>query len=197
MAEIKSTMQMVLERAARMEQQSNAATVSIDKTKEGMRFAASYMNDGESDLVQLLEQQQPDEQKSIRGGMVQTLLRNILLPRDETLQATSKKALVGLLAISLDQDQVATICTEIQQIIEQYGQHKEQTTEQLETALCNQIQQQQSMRGEEVDPQSISARMHPQYTTKLAEILTDLNDQYNQALDQRKNMIQHLLTSGV
>lgn len=197
MAEIKSTMQMVLERAARMEQQATGATHAMDKTKEGMRFAASYMNDTENDLAQLLEQQQADEQQAIRGGMVQTLLRNILLPRDEALQATSKKALNGLLAISLGQDQIATICAELQQIIDQYGQHKEQTTEQLETALCNQIEQQQAARGEEVDPQNISARMHPQYTSKLAEMLAGLNDQYNQALDQRKSMIQHILTSGV
>ena len=151
MAEIKSTMQMVLERAARMEQQSTSSPLSMDKTKEGMRLAASYMNDTESDLIQLLEQQQAEEQQSIRGGMVQTLLRNILLPRDEALQATSKKALAGLLAISSGQEQIATTCAELVQIIEQYGQHKDQTTEQLETALCNQIQQQRSARGEEVD----------------------------------------------
>ena len=193
MAEIKSTMEMVLERAARMEQEATSAT-SVDKSREGMRLAASYMNDATIDLVQLLAEQKDDEQPSIQNGMIQTLLRNVLLPRDEALQETSKQAIAGLLAISSGKDDVATICAELQQILEQYGQHKDQTTEQLETALINQMQQQAEQTGQ-VDNQQMDPTAHPQYATELSKMLGDLNDQYNQAIDQRKSMIQQILAT--
>ena len=90
MAEIKSTMDMVLERAAKM---AAAATPDIedeDLTRTGMRLAADFLNGKETDLAQLLSKQPPKDQVAIRKGMAQTLLRNIVLPRDEQLQESGK-----------------------------------------------------------------------------------------------------------
>jgi hypothetical protein len=36
--------------------------------------------------------------------------------------------------------------------------------------------------------------MHPQYKEELAKTMTSLNNQYNEALDQRKQMILQYLT---
>lgn len=193
MAEIKSTMEMVLERAARMEKEAATGPESTDFTKDGMRIAAAFMNNTEEDMVGQLQQSAPEKQQSIRGGMVQVLLRNILLPRDEDLQATGKKAIDGLIMLSNGNADIANICTELGQILEQYGQHKDQMTEQLNSAIRGQLQQQQAMEGGEgVAPQDINPAAHPQYAQELSKMLGDLNDQYNQAIDQRKDMIKQI-----
>lgn len=192
MAEIKSTMEMVLERAARMEKEAAAVPESTNFTKDGMRIAAAFMNNTEENLIDQLQQNASEKQQSIRGGMVHVLLRNILLPRDEEIQATGSKAINGLLQLSDGNADISNICTELGQILEQYGQHKDQMTEQLDSAIRGQMQQQATEEGEGAAPQDINPASHPQYAQELSKILGGLNDQYNQAMDQRKDMIKKI-----
>jgi hypothetical protein len=116
------------------------------------------------------------------------LLRNIVLPRDEQLQASGKIALRGVLSLGGKSGEITSICQELDQILEQYGQHKEQMTQQLEDAIRAQLEQQQRGQGRK-DPAPVNPAMHPQYREELAKMLTSLNNQYNDAMKQRKEMI--------
>jgi hypothetical protein len=187
MAEIKSTMEMVLERAAKMAEGAKSEVDKEDLIKTGMRLAADFLNRKETDLAQLLSEQPSQNQMAIRKGMAQTLLRNIVLPRDEKLQESGKIALQGVLSLSGKSADINAICQELTQIIEQYGQHKEQMTQQLEDAIRAQLEQQQVSRGQEGHP--VNPVMHPQYREEMAKMLTSLNNQYNDAMKQRKDMI--------
>ncbi len=120
--------------------------------------------------------------------MAQTLLRNIVLPRDEQLQASGKIALRGVLSLGGKSSEIASICQELDQILEQYGQHKEQMTQQLEDAIRTQLEQQQRGQGRK-DQTPANPAMHPQYREELAKMLTSLNNQYNDAMKQRKEII--------
>lgn len=188
MAEIKSTMEMVLERAAKMAAAAAPAVENEDLIKTGMRFAADYLNKKEEDLAQVLSAQSPEDQVSIRKGMAQTLLRNIVLPRDEQLQASGKDALQGILSLGGGSSEIQSICQELTQILEQYGQHKDQTTQQLEDAIRAQLEQQQAAQGQEGQA-PVNPAMHPQYREELSKTLTSLNNQYNDAMEQRKELI--------
>ena len=188
MAEIKSTMDMVLERAAKMAAAAAPAVENEDLIKTGMRFAADYLNKKVEDLAQLLSAQSPEDQVSIRKGMAQTLLRNIVLPRDEQLEASGKEALQGILSLGGGSSEIQSICQELTQILEQYGQHKDQTTQQLDDAIKAQMEQQQATQGQEGQA-PVNPAMHPQYREELSKMLTSLNNQYNDAMEQRKAMI--------
>lgn len=188
MAEIKSTMDMVLERAAKM---SAAATEPVDNEdliKVGMRLAADFLNKKEIDLSKELDAQPGENQVEIRKGMAQTLLRNIVLPRDEQLELSGKQALNGILALGGSGGDIQSICEELGQILEQYGNHKEQTTRQLEDAIKAQMEQQQEGEGQGSQA-DINPATHPQYREELGKVLTSLNNQYNEAMNQRKEMI--------
>ncbi len=193
MAEIKSTMDMVLERAARMA--AAAAPTTNDETlvKKGMRLAADYINGKEIDLKRELAAQPQAEQGEVGKGMAQTLLRNITLPRTKELQASGELALQAVLALAGKKSEVTTICRELDQILKQYGQHKEQMTQQLEDAIKAQLEQQGAARGQ-AGKVTTSPAMHPQYREELSRMLTGLNNQYNDAMDQRKAMILQLLS---
>lgn len=193
MAEIKSTMDMVLERAARMA--AAAAPTTNDETlvKKGMRLAADYINGKEIDLKRELAAQPQAEQGEVGKGMAQTLLRNITLPRTKELQASGELALQAVLALAGKKTEVITICRELDQILKQYGQHKDQMTQQLEDAIKAQLEQQGAARGQ-AGKVNTSPAMHPQYREELSRMLTGLNNQYNDAMDQRKAMILQLLS---
>lgn len=195
MAEIKSTMDMVLERAAKMAAATTQGVDNEDTVKTGMRLAADFLNQKETDLAQLLAAQPAKDQVAIRKGMAQTLLRNIVLPRDEQLQASGKIALQGVLAIDGKSAEIKAICQELEQLLQQYGRHKEQMTQQLEDAIRAQLEQQQVAQGRE--GQAVNPAMHPQYREELSKMLTSLNNQYNDAMKQRKEMILERFSPAV
>lgn len=192
MAEIKSTMDMVMERAARMAAGSDFRPDEDDLIKTGMRLAAEFLSRKAAEPVAVLKEQEAAKQTAIRKGMLETLLRNVTLPRDENLKATGSLALQGLLGLG-GSSPISAICAELQQILEQYNQHKEQTTQQLDDAIRAQLEQQMARRGGQAAKGSLNPALHPQYKEEIARMLGDLNAQYTQALDQRKDMIRQYM----
>lgn len=185
MAEIKSTMEMVLARAEKLA--AAATTTDNDELlKKGMRIAADYLNRQESDLNQELDKQPEKDKPEIRRGIAKVLLRNIVLPRDEDLKASGLLALQAIENLGVNNKEVQAVCQELSQILDQYDQHKQQTTQQLEEAIKAQLQQQQAAHGQGGAPEDINPAMHPQYQEELSKMLTSLNSQYNDAMDQRK-----------
>jgi len=123
-------------------------------------------------------------------------LRNIVLPRDEYLLESSMRALQCV--ADLSPSEVSSTSGELQQILTQYSQHKEQMLQQIDDAIRNQLKQKLAEQGTELsDDTAINPAMHPQYQEEVNRVLIDLNNQYNEALDQRKDMIrQQLVPSG-
>ncbi len=191
MAEIRSTLDMVMERAARMA--ARAEDIPTDKAAEqhGMRLVADFMVGKQSDLAEMLQQEPEADQMAIRRGMAQALVRNIVIPRDEHLLNSSATALTGILELSGEKGgEVESVCAELTQLLEQYAQHKEQMQQQLEDAMRAQLAQQvQEKTGEAPDPMEIDPRRHPQYNEELAQAQINLNDQYGQAFEQRKETL--------
>ena len=193
MAEIKSTMEMVLERAARMAAGASDQESNEDLEKLGMRMAADFLNETGKSLIDDLLQQPADRQVAVRAGMAKTLLRNIVLPRDKDLVESGIKALQGLLELGQSAGELTSICAEMQQLLGHYSQHKEQLKQQLESAIRAQLEQKGAQRGKAAGQVTMNPAMHPQYQEEWSRMLTDLNAQYNLALDQRKKMIQERL----
>lgn len=191
MAEIKSTLEMVMERAARMAAEAENIPVSEAAEQEGMRIAASYLNGESVILSDYLLEQPADQQMGIRSGMVRTLLRNIVLPREDTISERSLSSLSAIRSLSGNGAEISTICGELQQILEQYSQHRSQVMQQLDDAIRTQLKQKLLEQGQVVeDEMSLNPAMHPQYQEEVSRMSGDLNEQYTQAIDQRKEAIE-------
>lgn len=197
MTEIKSTMEMVLARAEKMAAAAPQQEDRDDTIKTGMRLAAEFMDGKNDELTVELQRQPAEKQSAIREGIVQILLRNIVLPRDEKLRESSERALRALPTLGGDNN-VVMLLDELAQIIGQYNQHKEQAGKQLSDAIKAQLQQQAMAQGIEPD-QPIDPTRHPKYQEELTRMMADLNSQYNEAIDQRKERIAlafNLLPTG-
>ena len=195
MAEIRSTMDMVMERAAKMAAEAKDDTGGEESQHQGMRLAADYLQGADIDLSARLHEYGPAEQPEVLQGIADTLLRNIVLPRDEILLENSLKALTGV--AELAPGDVSSISQELQQILSQYSQHKEQMQQQLDDAIRSQLEQKLAQQGTQLtDDMNINPAMHPQYQEELEKMLSNLNGQYNEALDQRKLQIKQRLTAA-
>ena len=187
MAEIKSTLEKVLERAASMGRATEEELATEERVKEGMRLGADYLNGNEVDFSSALEQTRSSV--LIKRGVVQAFLRNIMLPRDEDLERI-ERAMQGLLNLGKGSGDLVSIFNDMKGILAHYQQHKKEVRQQVEDAFRQQMEQAmvqqtgQAGLGMKVDP-----AVHPKFQEEWSRIKSDLDSQYNQALDQHKDLV--------
>lgn len=188
MTEIKSTMDLVMERAAQMGKASHEDLAQDSSRKQGMKLAADFLDSKIDNLMTALTELPADQQITARRGMVEVLLRNIFLPRDETAKERTDRAAQGVVELGGGAGDLSSICAEMQHILGQYNQHREQLKKQLEDQVQEQYeqllaQQQSGMPGGAANPElALQAKIKEEWS----RLETELSDQYNQALEQHK-----------
>jgi hypothetical protein len=195
MAEIKSTLEKVMERAASMGHATQEEIAAEERVKDGMRMSADYLQGKEVDFSSALEP--TSSSVLVKRGLVQVFLRNIVLPRDEDQQRT-ERAIQGLLALGKESGDLLSIFKDMKGILENYQQHKKEIYQQVEDAFRQQMEQsldqqtgQQAGLGMKVDP-----ALHPKFQAEWSRIKADLDTQYNQALGQHKDLVAQRFSVG-
>lgn len=195
MAEIRSTMDLVMERAARMGKASADELEQEDTRKQGMKLAAEFLDSKIDNLMNSLSELPAEKQMAIRQAMVEVLLRNIFLPRDEVAKKRTNKAAAGIVELGGGAGDLSSICAEMQHILGQYNQHREQLKTQLEEQVKAQYeqllaQQRGGVPSESMNPElALQAKVKEEWT----RLETELSDQYNQALEQHKTTLKERL----
>ena len=187
MAEIKSTLEKVLERAASMGRASQEEIQADEQVKEGMRMAADYLQGKEMDLSQVMEA--IGGSGLVKKGLVQVFLRNIALPRYDDLQR-AERAMQGLLELARGSGDLVSVFRDMKGILDHYLQHLKEIRQQVEEAFRQQMEQALSQQtgqkglGMKVDP-----ALHPKFQEEWSRVKSDLDDQYNKVLQQHKELV--------
>mgnify|MGYP001548157364 CR=1 FL=1 len=193
MAEIRSTMDMVMERAAKMAANADEKALADTDEKIGMKLAATFLSEQGTSLLAEIGKHNEEKRGEILSGILNIFLRNITLPREGSISEPSLKSLLGIEELAGQGHPLTSMCSEIKQILEQYGQHLQQVEQQVDDALRSQLASQVAAQGHQVDIEQINPKQHPQYKEEMSNALSDLNGQYNSALDQRKDVIRQQL----
>lgn len=199
MAEIKSTMDMVLERAARMSAGAAEGNYLVDEQiKDGMRLGAAYLRGEGAALAERLGALEPAESGAVRKGAVQAMLRNIFLAREAEKQLQAEKAMQGLLEIGQGDGELLKILAEMKKILDGYRQHGEQLKEQLEAQFSQQMaMMEQNLAKQTGMAMKLQPSQHPKFQEEWARIQGQLNEQYGQALQQLKDLVENHLAMEV
>ena len=198
MAEIKSTMDMVMERAARMAAEAGEGDyLGEERLKEGMRLGAAFMR-GEPGLSEKLGALSPQELAPVRKGAVQALLRNIFLAREAEKQELAEKAMHGLIEVGQGDGELLQVLGEMKKILDGYRQHGEQLKAQLEAQFSQQMaMMEQNMAKQTGMAMKLQPSQHPKFQEEWVRIQGQLNEQYGKALQQIKDMVEHHLVMEV
>ena len=196
MAEIKSTMDLVMERAARMGKASTEEIQQEKAGKKGMKLAAEFLDSTVDNLMTALTELPAEQQMAARRGMVEVLLRNIFLPRDDIARERTKKAAEGIVALGGGAGDLSSICAEMQHILGQFNQHREQLKQQVEEQIRMQYEQIMAQQGEGMqgDAMGMERNLQTRFQEEWARMETELSNQYNQALEQHKVVLKERLS---
>ncbi|GAB4340702.1 MAG: hypothetical protein Kow0089_14540 [Desulfobulbaceae bacterium] len=190
MAEIKSTMDLVMERAARIGKASDEEMRRDKAAKKGVGLAVGFLDDTIADLAAEMRKLDRAEQMDVLKGVVETLLRNVYLPRDEVQQERAEKAVRGILSLEGGSGEIGAICRELTNIFSGYLQHRDQLRGQLEEQIKMQYE---AMLAQQPELQSAGVKIDPTLQPKFQEewrrVEGELSSQYGRALDQLKEEI--------
>ncbi|MBM9538590.1 hypothetical protein [Desulfobulbus alkaliphilus] len=190
MAGIKSTMDLVMERAARMGMATQDEIQHEDNLKKGMQSTAEYLNGTQNSLIEILDGHDQTSRTAIRKGMLASLMRNLFLPRDEEGSQRIQRAVQGIIELNKGANDIADLCRELQTITSQYGQHRKQLYEQLKEQMRMQIEQVLMRKGLQAEGMKFDPTTEPQFKEQWSRLETDLEGQYGQALEQFKAQLK-------
>jgi len=195
MGEIKSTWELVMQRAEAIGRASREEIAREEAKRQGMRHAAEYLDGRLDDLAGALRQADEQAGPGVRLGMIEGLLRNVFLGKDEVQLGRIRKALEGLAILGGSrQGQVLAACRDLDTVVSQYARHREQLKRQLEDQVSLQLEQlmrqQGDLQGRDV---RLDPTMQPRFQEEWARVETELAQQYGQALDQHKQMLTRAL----
>lgn len=196
MAEIKSTMEMVLARAEKLCADS-APQADDDALHAGMKAGAAFLKDNSINFSDEISKYKDAQFSQFTEGLLQTLLRNITLPKDD--EKPWENAMNGLAELAKiwptgnPSDQLASYIKEVSSILGRYNDHRQQIKSQLEEHFAAQAAQLQANLAQQTGMNmNIPPSQHPKFQEEWQKAVGQMNDQYLSALEQYKEAITQL-----
>lgn len=192
MAEIKSTLDMVLARAEAM--CASLPDLPDDtQLNEGMKFAALYMSGEPADIASKISSLSKAETPMFVDGLLKTFLRFIVLPRDESAQwnvALSGISALAAAILSSVPPELPSIVSELQSLLGRYPEHRLQLQAQLKESFTMQAAQLQDKLAKQTGMKmNIPPEHHPKFKEEWARLSSQIDGQYSNALEQYKGAI--------
>ena len=194
MGEMKSSWQIAMEKAEKLGKVSPEEINSIKYVPEGNRIASQYLQDEKSDLMaEMAKLPSGDAAKYVKIGIDEILLRNISLPHNEEDMRRSNRAMAGLRLIKENKKQLESVLGLINNLVNQYQLALKQTYEEFKKKAETTIQQaSRGVRPQRGDQMPLEQRLQLQIQEEWRQIHSELDAQYDKALDEHKQKIKEI-----
>jgi len=195
MDEMKSALERAMERADSLGKASEEDRRKWKYIPEGEKLGVKCL-EGESDITSELSKYSGEERDYISKGAQQVLIKNIDLPRTDIVKAKNKRAMEAIKEIKRDKVGVENVYTKIRRVFTHYEQEGEQQRKQayeevkrvVEAKLIQLLQQQKG----QAMPMKIDVEKQPQFQQEWRRVLSQLDSQYLNLLDEYKQEIEQI-----
>lgn len=186
MAEIKSALELALERAAQFGRATKEELAESQYREQGRHLAVNYLK-GEGDLEAQLMGLPPEAQAAARATVKEVLLRNIGLPRDGELDPRVNLALAGMLLVAHNKKAMARLKEEADQIFNNYLQVRNSAYQQLKARYAASIgNMQRALEAQLRTKVRLEVEHLPQFQEEWRRFLASLQDQFEPILEDLK-----------
>ncbi len=193
MGEIKSALQIALERAEKIGKASKDELEKEEWIRQGKQIASKYLNKEIESLREELSNVPPASIQEAISGAMDTLIRNIALPRDRYQWETINRAaqgiveLKGSIAMQVTQ-KIKELLTVYEQSIDQY---KEQVRMQFQAKLGGLQQAIMQQYGAEAAA-NIDFESLPEFQQEMMKVRGEIDSQFNHQLQQLKDYLMQI-----
>lgn len=186
MAEIKSAIELALEKAERYGKASKEELAASKYQEQGRQLAVQYLK-GEGDLEAGVQGLSPEAQPAARAAAKEVFLRNIGLPRNGDPESRLERALAGMLLVAGDRKAMARHQEELGQLLQQFLQFRTKALQQLKARFTAALpQMERAMEAKTGQKMRLEAEHLPQFQEEWRRFLGQLQDQFEPMLEQLK-----------
>jgi len=186
LAEIKSALELALEKAERYGRATKEELTREQYRDQGRQLAVNYLKDG-ADLDAALANLPAAAQPEARMAVKEVLLRNIILPRDGEVDPRMAQALEGLLLVAQNQKAMARQKAELEQILQNFLQVRNNAYQQLTARFGAGIgQMQRAMEAQMRQKVKLEVEHLPQFQEEWRRFQGQLLDQFEPMLEHCK-----------
>ena len=187
MGEIKSALEIAMEKVNQMEAPTEEEKLQWKYVPEGEKLAGRYLKE-KVNLLAELKNYEEELRKYIINGAAGILARNISLPINDHIKQNNKKAMDGLKIIKSDKVAVENVFSKIRYIFNNYEeqgeQQKKQAYESLKADLGEKIQQALQQQMSPMMGAKIDVEKQPQFQQEWRKIQQQIDGQYTSHLNE-------------
>lgn len=187
MAEIKSALEIALERAEQYGRASKEELAASRFEEQGRQVAVQYLKDG-GDLEAELARLPQEAQASARLAVKEVLVRNIVLPRNGELDPRLHQALDGLILAAQNKKSMARLKAEVEQLLDNFLQVRNSAQQQLKARFSQGVgQMQRAMEAKTGQKMRLEVEHLPQFQEEWRRFHGSLMDQFEPMLEGYKD----------
>jgi hypothetical protein len=192
-AEIKSALELALEKA---EQYGRASKEDLrqDKFKEQARqWAVQFLKEEEVDLEKELAALPCEGQPGARLAMKEVFLRNITLPKDETVDPRLARALEGVMVTATDKKGMARLRQEVDQLLQQFLMARNNAFQQLKNSFAQTLgNYTRALEAQLKSKVRLEVENLPEFQQEWRKFEGNLTTQFEPVLEDRKQQMLNL-----
>lgn len=192
MAEIKSALELALEKAERYGKATPQEMQEIKWQEQARYVAADFLRE-KVELEPELKKLDADVQAALKKYIKEILLRNINLPREGVGDAANRRAQIGILQMARDKKAAQRVLQEINNIFVSYEQVRQNALQQLKAQFNAQLDSmRKNLEAQMHRPLNVDVEQTPQFQEQWRTFEAQLNQQFEPLLDKHKNMLATL-----
>ncbi|MDI6853675.1 MAG: hypothetical protein QME75_08755 [Deltaproteobacteria bacterium] len=186
MAEIKSALEIALEKAERYGRATKEELRKEEYLEKGRQLAVQFLKE-EGDLAAELAKLPPEARDAAKQAVKEVLVRNIALPREETVDPRAVRALEGLLLVASNQKGMTRLKEEVQQLWQQFLMARNSALQQLKASFSQQVRNvTQALEAQYGQRMKVEVEHLPQFQEEWRKFETNLIQQFEPILEDRK-----------
>ncbi len=196
--EIKSTLELALEKAEKIGKASKEELEEFKIKEEARKFAAKFLRDEKlplkEELVLFLQDKSERLKKVALREILEIFLKNITLPRYDYQVEEGKKVIRRLKELFWQIPQIDEVCFQMEKILEEYYSQLKRVYEELKNRFAENVaglEKALSQKlGEEV---KINVEEHPEFQKEWMKIKEELDKHFEEPLNYFKNLFRKMV----
>jgi hypothetical protein len=191
-AEIKSALELALEKAEQYGKASREEMAESQHKEQGRMVAVRFLK-GEGDLAAELGALPASAQPAARAAIKEVFLRNINLPRNGETDERLNRALEGLLLVANDKKAMTRVKAELDQLLQNFLQVRNSAYQQLKARFGASVgNMQRALEAQYRQRVRLEVEQIPQFQEEWRRFQSSLFDQFEPLLENVKAKILHL-----
>jgi hypothetical protein len=190
LAEIKSALELALEKAEKYGRASQEEMDLAQYRDQGSRLAVQYLK-GEGDLGADLKSIPPPAQAAARLAIKEVFLRNLGLPRGNTVDPRQDRAMEGLLLVADQPKAMAQLQSEMEQVLQTFLQVRTNALQQLKSRFAPGVgQMQKAIEAQYRQKVNLEVEHLPQFQEEWRRFQGQIQEQMTPMLENIKERMR-------